>query len=264
MRFGANVLRGARPIPLDRPIPGTGPSAPALGAVLARHRTPILVGSAGVVVALGLMRRRNATSGAGPDLAAMGDPAANGATVAGYNPADTSGTDVYNALQPQIEETQSMLSQLLGAIGAGSLLPSSSSESNPAAAPAAGSRRPRRPKAAAKPRGRGHAKAKGRGHAKGGKSHGKGKAAAHGRPRSRFSTLAPAGRSTPRRAASPAPHKAHRDTAHVVRKGETAASIAKKHGTNPAALHKANSRLAPAKVTPGRRVVVPNPKARRR
>lgn len=92
---------------------------PAAFGALAAHRKVLLLGGAGVAAALGVAHAHKLNAGASSgSTAAPGDPAANGATIAGYSPADTSGTDVYNALQPQIEQTQNMISDLLAKIAA--------------------------------------------------------------------------------------------------------------------------------------------------
>jgi hypothetical protein len=224
MRFGANLLRGARPIHLDGGAPAPGGGAPSLGALWARHQKPLLIGGAGVAVALGLMHHRNQAGAVDPATGLPTDQAtANGATVAGYQPADTSGTDVYNALQPQIEQTQSMLQQLLSAL---SLAPKTT--------------------AAAKPKAKHHPKPKAKHHPK-----------PKRKRRRRHHPAAPA-----RRVAAPAPHKAARHTVHVARRGETAASIGARYGTNFAAVLAANSRLTATPVSSGQRLVVPNPQVR--
>lgn len=92
-------------------------------AWLQAHEKPIAGAGAAVVVALGLVaaRRRKASTkavGAGQD----GSTPPAGATISGYAPgvADTTGTDVYNALQPQIAQTQSLMGQILDKLNSGS------------------------------------------------------------------------------------------------------------------------------------------------
>lgn len=109
-----------------------------LGAFWHAHQKPILIAGAGGVVVLGLHARNTsaAADAASTDLGTT-SVAAQGANLAGYDPTtgastgayDSTGTDVYNALQPQLEQTQGDLSQtntLLGNLsdGVSSLLTS--------------------------------------------------------------------------------------------------------------------------------------------
>lgn len=97
-----------------------------LSQTFAAHRTPILVGGAGLVSAAGLYaHHKNAAAGAAASTAtttgaAAASPISGGASVASTDPysggVDTTGTDVYNALQPQLAQQQTLLSQLLDAL----------------------------------------------------------------------------------------------------------------------------------------------------
>lgn len=93
--------------------PGGAESATAkLRALFARHRTPILVGAAAVVAGAAYLQRGGSADPAetpGADIGAYAPAGATGAAGA-Y---DSTGNDVYNALQPQIEQTQDMLTRML-------------------------------------------------------------------------------------------------------------------------------------------------------
>lgn len=101
----------------------------------AAHKKPILVGGASLATVLGYVSytRHKAAGSApvAPNALASGATTATdptGATISGYTPegtgsADTTGTDVYNALQPQMAQQQSLLAQLLALINAGAKVP---------------------------------------------------------------------------------------------------------------------------------------------
>lgn len=89
------------------------------GAWLEAHKKEAGLGAAAVaVVLLGLRARSKAAgTGAGQD----GMPAPTGAAVGGYaaGTLSTTGEDVYNALQPQISQTQSLMGQILDKLNGG-------------------------------------------------------------------------------------------------------------------------------------------------
>lgn len=93
-----------------------------LQAAFAKHRTQILVGGAAAVSAAGLyVHHKNAGAASANTAAtnASGAAASPIAGTAGYDPTagvDTSATDVYNALQPQMAQEQSLLAQLIDAL----------------------------------------------------------------------------------------------------------------------------------------------------
>ncbi|MCW2754661.1 MAG: hypothetical protein JWQ32_2072 [Marmoricola sp.] len=202
------------------------PGLANLRGALAGHRKQILLGGAAVAAALGVAHahKMNSTA-AGASTAAAGtvDPT-TGASIAGYAPAsDTTGTDVYNALQPQLEQNQNMLETLLTAI---SKIP----KSIPLVAP----------KPAAKPKPKPKPKPK--------KHHKK----------APVKKAAPA-----RRVAAPAPHKAARDTTYVARKSDTVSSVAARTNTNVAALAGVNRGITARPLAAGTVVTIPNPTIRR-
>lgn len=80
-----------------------------IGPTLAAHKVPLMLAGGGVAVALGLRARSKSAAGAAPVGATIAGYAPSSATGAAY---DSTGNDVYNALQPQIEQTQGMLGQL--------------------------------------------------------------------------------------------------------------------------------------------------------
>lgn len=81
-----------------------------VGAFVAKNKKALMVGGAGVAVAGGLYARSKAPATSDP---AAADPAAAGSGApmpsAGGSGYDSSSSDVYNALQPQIETTQRQL-----------------------------------------------------------------------------------------------------------------------------------------------------------
>lgn len=98
-----------------------------LSAVFDKHKHAILGGGAAVVAALGYRsyRRGKQPGAATTPTDTSGAVAPTGAAIAGYTTptADTTGTDVYNALQPQMQQTQTLLSQLIDALGPAKQVP---------------------------------------------------------------------------------------------------------------------------------------------
>jgi hypothetical protein len=92
------------------PVP-PAPAAPAGGlpGPLKGKEKPALIAAAALVAGLALLRRHNAAGDTAPDSPAAAQQFAG----QGGGVYDSSSSDVYNALQPQIEQTQSMLEQLL-------------------------------------------------------------------------------------------------------------------------------------------------------
>lgn len=80
------------------------------------HRTALLGGSAGAVALVAVARRRKTTAVPAPatdtSAARMAGQSFTGAASVGGVGMDTSATDVYNALQPQIEANQSLLQKV--------------------------------------------------------------------------------------------------------------------------------------------------------
>lgn len=100
------------------------PKVPQLARVRAwagNHKAVLGVGAAGVVVLLAMRQRAASGDSAGAadtvDTAAAGGTSTDpqGATVGGY---DSSANDIYNALQPQVEQTQSLIRKLMARIRA--------------------------------------------------------------------------------------------------------------------------------------------------
>lgn len=110
-----------------------------LTAALSSHRKELMIAGAGLVAALGLYQHQKSKSApAGDGSQAIGP---DGASIAGYAPSgatggaayDSTGNDVYNALQPQLEQNQTLLAQLLERLNGGG---ASTSTPAPPTAPA--------------------------------------------------------------------------------------------------------------------------------
>lgn len=89
----------------------------ALKAGLQRNKVPLGVGGVAVVGGLAYMQNRRGGSGAPADgsgtVGTISAPSPGGASIAGYaGPYDSSSSDTYNALQPQLENVGSAVDEL--------------------------------------------------------------------------------------------------------------------------------------------------------
>lgn len=81
----------------------------------AAHKTELLAGGAGVAVLFGLRARSKAGTSSSSTTASTTTAPGSTAPMPSYAGSgyDSSSSDVYNAIQPQIEQTQAMLQKLL-------------------------------------------------------------------------------------------------------------------------------------------------------
>lgn len=218
---------------------------PALGALWAAHKKTILVGGVGGAVGLGLLHRHAATAASGTNPAAVGaalpgDPAANGATIAGYQGPNTAGTDVYNALQPQIEQARN---QAAAATSVVTRLRSRLAKQN--------ARQQRQARRLANQHERQNRQ-------------GRRLARQHKRQNRQARQLRQLRRTDhhARFTPPPAPHRTTRHRSTVARRGDTVSSLARRNGTNVAALAAYNRGVTRTPIRPGQRIVIPNPQVR--
>jgi hypothetical protein len=93
-----------------------------LKGAIARNKTPLGVGGAALVAVLAWRARASktttpastpASANRAPGVTASPMPGYGGGYTTGTGPYDSSSSDIYNALQPQIETTQGLLNKLL-------------------------------------------------------------------------------------------------------------------------------------------------------
>ncbi|MCW2498136.1 hypothetical protein [Jatrophihabitans sp.] len=193
---------------------------PNLKGLWANHRNEVLAAGAAVAVGLGLVsaRRQKSDAGGSDSTAAKGLGVSQPADAA-TGAYDSTGNDVYNALQPQLEQNQSLLASLMETVAA---IPSSI-QLLPAAA--VGGAKPKKKKAKKRPRA-------------GGKGHPAVKHPAAKHPKAKPKKKpkkkpAVSVRSAGLRHPPPAPHRQGARVTHVAKAGRTVVHMAPVHSSKP-------------------------------
>lgn len=214
------------------------------GAFFAQHHKAVLVAGGAGAVGLGLLHHKSTAAAASSTTGAAVTPTGTAGQAGTY---DSSANDVYNALQPQIEQTQSMLQKLLNAL--------------PGTKPSTGGTKPKpKPKPKKKPPVKRPPK-KPVTH----KPHKPHKPVHKLGPKSHPSTAPkpPVVRKPPRKVAPPAPHAATPTRVVLARRGESLGGVAQRAGVSPVALQRANRTTLGFNgntVKPGQKVVLPRDK----